>query len=157
MLKENWTTTYLLVFWRNVLSFSVSYYIFVSNSLLLKGKFISVCDVYYITTLLYLCFYIYIFIFIIVCLYVLCLTLPVIQRNLRMVEINKYYYYYYYYYYYLNPRIKLNHNKYIVQFVSTPWLISLQYYQATAHQAVMMLLTLELYIATSLLNRNFSW
>ena len=27
----------------------------------------------------------------------LCLTLPVIQRNLRMVEINKYYYYYYYY------------------------------------------------------------
>ena len=28
----------------------------------------------------------------------LCLTLPVIQRNLRMVEINKYYYYYYYYY-----------------------------------------------------------
>ena len=26
----------------------------------------------------------------------LCLTLPVIQRNLRMVEINKYYYYYYY-------------------------------------------------------------
>ena len=28
----------------------------------------------------------------------LCLTLPVIQRNLRMVEINKYYYYYYYYF-----------------------------------------------------------
>ena len=27
----------------------------------------------------------------------LCLTLPVIQRNLRMVEINKYYYYYYYF------------------------------------------------------------
>ena len=26
--------------------------------------------------------------------------------------------------YYLNPRIKWNHNRYIVQFVSTPWLIS---------------------------------